>query len=159
MWIWSDGSAGGVTAEGSGAFVVLPSGEEQELRVPADSACSSTHAELVAPRVALDEVQRMEADPAGRLIVACTDSQAALATLASGAGAQTTALGAAIRRLLLTITEGGRLQWIPARFAAVYLEMRRRTRWLRRPPACRRTCECPHHHPSCRPLRHQGLAP
>ena len=59
----------------------------------------------------------MEADPAGRPIVACTDSQAALATLASGAGAQTTALGAAIWRLLLTITEGGRhiyLQWVPA---------------------------------------------
>ena len=97
MWIWSDGSAeGGVTTGGSGALIVLPSGEEQELRAPAGRACSSTRAELVALRVALDEVQRMEADPAGRPIVACTDSQAALATLATGAGAQTTALGAAI---------------------------------------------------------------
>ena len=97
VWIWSDGSAeGGVTAGGSGALIVLPSGEEQELRAPAGRVCSSTRAELVALRVALDEVQRIEADPAGRPIVACTDSQAALATLASGAGAQTTALGAAI---------------------------------------------------------------
>ena len=77
-------------------------------RPPAGKVCSSTRAELVALREALDVVLRREAGEEEKLVVICTDSQAAIATLANGAGAHTTALGAAIWRLLLASTEGGR---------------------------------------------------
>ena len=47
VWVWSDGSAeGGVSAGGSGALSVLPTGVEQELRAPAGNVCSSTRTEL-----------------------------------------------------------------------------------------------------------------
>ena len=118
VWVWSDGSAeGGTSAGGSGALVVLPSGEERELRAPAGKLCSSTRAELVALRVALESVLQLEGDPAKLPVIICTDSQAALATLEAGAGAQTTALGADVWRLLLAATRGERrayLQWVPA---------------------------------------------
>ena len=64
--------------------------------------------------MALEAVRRREDDLPP---VVCSDSQAALATLASGAGAQTTALGAALWDLLLELSAGGRqvhLQWVPA---------------------------------------------
>jgi len=118
VWIWSDGSAdGGVAAGGGGALIVLPSGAVHEVRAPAGAVCSSTRAELVAVRAALEAVQRMGNDLGESPVVICTDSQAALATLASGAGAQLTALGATIWRLLLaTAAERGPvfLQWVPA---------------------------------------------
>ena len=60
VWVWRDVSAeGGVTAGGSGALVILPSGEEREFRAPAGAICSSTRAELVALRLALEEVLRL----------------------------------------------------------------------------------------------------
>ena len=117
VWVWSDGSAEeGVAAGGSGAVVILPSGEELELRAPAGSACSSTRAELVAIRVALEKILQL-GEVEEKPVVMCTDSQAAIATLASGAGAQNTALGADVWRLLLAATEKGRdlyVQWVPA---------------------------------------------
>ncbi|KAF0304735.1 putative RNA-directed DNA polymerase from transposon BS [Amphibalanus amphitrite] len=118
VWVWSDGSAeGGVSAGGSGALIILPSGEEHELRAPAGRICSSTRAELVAIRGALEMLLRLEGGLAESPVIVCADSQAALATLASGAGSQATALGAAVWRLLLALTDGGRrvfMQWIPA---------------------------------------------
>ena len=65
---------GGVSAEGSGALAILPSGEEFELRAAAGKTCSSTRAELVALLVALEIVPQMENDPAGSRLVVCTDS-------------------------------------------------------------------------------------
>ncbi|KAF0298220.1 RNA-directed DNA polymerase from mobile element jockey [Amphibalanus amphitrite] len=101
-WIWSDGSAeGGVASGGSGALITLPSGEERTTRTPAGAVCSSTRAELVAMRAALEEVQQLEDATSATPLVLCTDSQAALATLATGAGEQRTTLGAEIWRLLL----------------------------------------------------------
>ncbi|XP_043216170.1 uncharacterized protein LOC122378769 [Amphibalanus amphitrite] len=118
VWVWSDGSAeGGVSAGGSGALIILPSGEEHELRAPAGRICSSTRAELVAIRGALEMLLRLEGGLAESPVIVCADSQAALATLASGAGSQATALGAAVWRLLLALTDGGRrvfMQWIQA---------------------------------------------
>ena len=115
-WIWSDGSAeGGVASGGGGALITLPSGEESTVRTPAGAVCSSTRAELVAIRAALEEMQRLDSTPNATPLVVCTDSQAALATLASGAGAQRTALGAAIWRLLLVAPDRPiQLQWVPA---------------------------------------------
>ena len=73
--MWSDGSAeGGVTAGGSGAVVALPSGQELQLRAPAGRVCSSTRAEMVALREALEAVLRLADDEVGeRDIVVCTD--------------------------------------------------------------------------------------
>ena len=115
-WIWSDGSAeGGVASGGGGAIITLPSGEERTTRTPAGAVCSSTRAELVAMRTALEEVQRLGDATSVTPLVLCTDSQAALATLATGAGAQRTALGADIWRLLLAAPDRPTwLQWVPA---------------------------------------------
>ena len=55
--VWRDGSAeAGVSAGGSGALIVLPTGVEQELRAPAGGLFSGTRAELVALRVALESL-------------------------------------------------------------------------------------------------------
>ena len=117
-WIWSDGSAeGGVTCGGGGAMVILKSGERREVRVAAGSLCSSTRAELFAMRAALEEVSELTGDLATGPVVLCTDSQAALALIANGAGIQTTPLGAAIWRLLSHLTARDQdvtLQWVPA---------------------------------------------
>ena len=89
VWIWSDGSAeGGVTAGGGGALITLPSGEEKEVRTPAGAVCSSTRAELVAMRAALEELRNLGAALMDTSLVLCTDSQAALAMPATGSGAQ-----------------------------------------------------------------------
>ena len=85
VWVWSDGSAeGGVSAGGSGALIILPSGEEHQLRTPAGKICSSTR--LVAMRGALEMLLQLEGGPADSPVIVCADSQAALATLANGAG-------------------------------------------------------------------------
>ena len=140
IWIWSDGSAeGGVSAGGGGALITLPSGEEKKIRTPAGSVCSSTRAELVAMRATLEEVQQLGDDLDETPLILCTDSQAALATLATGAGAQKSALGAAIWRLL-TSASGGRqvhLQWVPRPIVG-FPAMKERTSWPRRPPASHR---------------------
>ena len=63
--------------------------------------------------MSLEEVRQREEELP---LVVCSDSQATLATLASSAGAQTTALGAALWDLLLMLSAGGRqvhLQWVP----------------------------------------------
>ena len=73
---------------------------------------------MVALRVALESVTQLEGTPAKLpAVVICIDSQAALATLEGGAGAQTMALGAEVWRFLLVATETERhvyLQWVPA---------------------------------------------
>ena len=117
-WIWSDGSAeGGTTRGGGGALLVLRSGDSREVRVAAGSLCSSTRAELFAIRAALEEVSELTGDLATGPVVLCTDSQAALALLAGGAGTQETPLGADIWTLLGKITARDQdilLQWVPA---------------------------------------------
>ncbi|KAF0296692.1 Ribonuclease H [Amphibalanus amphitrite] len=115
-WIWSDGSAeGGVASGGGGALITLPSGEERTTRTPAGAVCSSTRAELVAMRAALEEVQQLEDATSATPLVLCTDSQAAFATLATGAGEQRTTQGAEIWRLLLAAPDRPTwLQWVPA---------------------------------------------
>ena len=87
---------------------------------------------------ALEEVQQLGDDLAETPRVLCTNSQAALATLATTAGAQRTALGAAIWRLL-TSASGGRqvhLQWVPARCGLT--GNARADELARRPPAYHR---------------------
>ena len=54
-------------------------------------------------RAALEELRNLGAALMDTSLVLCTDSQAALAMPATGAGAQWTALGADIWRLLLDI--------------------------------------------------------
>ncbi|KAF0288631.1 Myosin-IB [Amphibalanus amphitrite] len=65
---------------------ILISGEEHELRAPAGRICSSTRAELVAIRGALEMLLRLEGGLAESPVIVCADSQAALATLASESG-------------------------------------------------------------------------
>ena len=68
-------------------------------------------------RAALEEVSELADDLATGPVVLCTDSQAALLTVAGGPGAQLTRLGAAIWYLLSNITERDQqvtLQWVPA---------------------------------------------
>ena len=68
-------------------------------------------------RAALEEVSELTGDLATGPVVLCTDSQAALALIGSGAGIQTTPLGAAIWRLLSHLTARDQdvtLQWVPA---------------------------------------------
>ena len=99
-----------------GALITLPYGEERRIRTPAGAVCSSTRVELVAMRAALEEVQQLGDDLDETPLILCTDSQAALATLATGAGAQKSAMGAAIWRLLISASGERRvhLQWVPA---------------------------------------------
>ncbi|KAF0314117.1 putative RNA-directed DNA polymerase from transposon BS [Amphibalanus amphitrite] len=117
-WIWSDGSAeGGVSQGGGGATITFPSGETREVRVPAGQLCSSTRAELCALKAALNAIRDADADIADDPIVICTDSQAALRMLESGASSQTTHLGISIWEDLLALSSRGspiRLQWVPA---------------------------------------------
>ena len=75
-----------MTAGGGVALITLPSGEEGEVRTPAGAVCSSTRAELVAMRSALEELRNLGAALERTSVVRCTVSQAALATLATGAG-------------------------------------------------------------------------
>ena len=58
--------------------------------------------------MSLESVIRLEGALVELSVVICTDSQAALVTMKNGAGAQTTALGADVWRLLVTVTETGR---------------------------------------------------
>ena len=76
--------------------------------VPPGSTTSSVTAGR-APKSTAYAVTAARSAPAFPRVVVCSDSQAALATLASGAGAQTTALGAALWDLLLELSAGGRL--------------------------------------------------
>ena len=119
-WVWSDGSAeGGVTAGGGGAWVCLPSGEEQVVRAAAGALCSSTRAELVALRAALQQVADLPTPDQGRdqNIIICLDSMAALTLLSAGAATQTTTIGAEVWRLLRGLAGRGQsvhFQWVPA---------------------------------------------
>ena len=58
-WILSDGSAEGGVSRGGGALITTRSGESREIRVAAGSLCSSTRAELMAIRAALEEVSEL----------------------------------------------------------------------------------------------------
>ena len=75
-----------------------PSHAPPNCSIPAGTVCSSTRAELVAMRAALEEVPQLGDDLDETPLMLCTDSQAALATLASSVGAQKTALGATSSR-------------------------------------------------------------
>ena len=125
VWIWSDGSANaGVADGGGGAVVLLPGGEEREVRVPAGRLCSSTRAELTALLEALRAVPELN-PPEDLPAVVCLDSKAALMLLASGAAAQMTRLGADIWTELLRLSSPRRrvyLQWIPAHCGLPYNE-------------------------------------
>ena len=84
-WSLSEGSAErGVSRGKVGALVIIRSGESREIRVAAGSLLSSTRAELMAMRAALEEVSTVAGDLATGPVVLCTDSQAALATVAGG---------------------------------------------------------------------------
>ena len=86
-WIWSDGSAeAGVTQGGGGAYIQTSIGEVVEVKVAAGQLCSSTRAELIALRAAL---QRMRDGEGRSPVIACPDSRAALVMLSQGAAAQT----------------------------------------------------------------------
>ena len=118
-WIWSEGSAErGVSHGKVGALVIIRSGESREIRVAASSLLSSTRAEVMTMRAALEEVSTVAGDLAtGPAVVLYTDSQAALATVAGGPRTQTTRRGATVCSLLRSITERGQrvtLQWVPA---------------------------------------------
>ena len=59
-WIWMDGSADGkVRNGGGGAVIVLPDSDTREVRIATDTPCSSTRAELFAPRAAQEELANM----------------------------------------------------------------------------------------------------
>ncbi|KAF0300914.1 Ribonuclease H [Amphibalanus amphitrite] len=120
-WVWSDGSADGGTARGGGgALIALPTGTEHTVRAPAGSLCSSTRAELVALRAALEELAKPDTSPDPDrypTTIICFDSRAALQTVDAGPAAQASQLGADIWRLLLQLASSGRrlhLQWVPA---------------------------------------------
>ena len=117
-WICSDGSVErGVSRGGGGALVIIRSVERREIRVAAGSLLSSTRAELMTIRTELEEVSTEAGDLATGPVVLCTDSQAALTTVAGGPRTQTTRQGATIWTLLCSITETGQRvtqQWVPA---------------------------------------------
>ncbi|KAF0287547.1 putative RNA-directed DNA polymerase from transposon BS [Amphibalanus amphitrite] len=117
VWIWSDGSAeDGVANGGGGALIRTLTEDDWELRVPAGRLCSSTRAELAALLAALEAVAELPRS-AGLPVVACLDSRAALLTLAAGASAQTTTLGASVWTQLLRLQASNssiHLQWVSA---------------------------------------------
>ena len=98
-------------------LVFIRSGESREIRVAAGSLLSSTRAERMAIRTALEEVSTVAGDLATGPVVLCTDSQAALTTVAGGPRTQTARRGATVWSSLRSITERGQrvtLQWVPA---------------------------------------------
>ncbi|XP_043209693.1 uncharacterized protein LOC122374780 [Amphibalanus amphitrite] len=121
-WVWSDGLAeGGTVRGGGGALIVLPAGAEWTVKTPAGALCSSTRAELVALRAALEEIAESDLTPDQDThpdtIIVCLDSRAAQQTVDAGPAAQTSQLGDAIWRLLMQLANRGRrlhLQWVPA---------------------------------------------
>ena len=77
-WIWSEGSAErDVSRRKVGALVIIRSGESREIRVAPGSLLSSTRAESMAMRAALEEGSTVAGDLATGPMVLCTDSQAA----------------------------------------------------------------------------------
>ena len=82
--MWSDGSATGGVLDGGGAMITFPSGDTREVRMAAGFLCSSSRAELLALRAALEELSSGEDYAASHPIVVCTDSSAALALLQNG---------------------------------------------------------------------------
>ena len=116
-WIWSEGSGErDVSRRKVGALVIIRSGESREPGDPG-SLLSSTRAERMAMRAALEEGSTVAGDLATGPVVLCTDSQAALTTVAGGPRTQTTRRGATVWSSLRSITERGRrvtLLWVPA---------------------------------------------
>ena len=120
--MWTVGSAeGGVENGGAGALVVRPGDEESELRVPAGRLCSSFWAEMVTLNAALQWLlERADEDLDEDVVVICTDSQSALASLRPGPPEQTSPLGIEVWDGLLCLATRGRrvhLQWVPAHCA------------------------------------------
>ena len=122
-WVWSDGSADGGTARGGGgALIVPPAGTEHSIRTPAGALCSSTRAELVALRAALEELATLDPTPdqdcyPDATTIICLDSRAPLQTVDAGPAAQASRLGDDNWQLLLQLAGRGRrlhLQWVPA---------------------------------------------
>lgn len=98
VWLLTDGSLRtGINNEGSGAVIIWPDGEEEELKTPAGRHFSSYRAVMLALASGLEDPHnspREWDDP----IVICTDSMASLATLRAGCTAQTSPLGIDIWR-------------------------------------------------------------
>ena len=118
--IWSDGSAEeGTTNGGGGAQIILHrEGKDITAMAAAGASCSSTRAELVAVRVALEAVRNLPPSSLGliREIRLCTDSRACLQILNRGASAQTESLPAAIWSHLTALSADSKnitLQWVP----------------------------------------------
>ena len=91
-----------MTRGGSGAVIVWPNDETEELRAPAGQLCSSFRAEMLALVTGLEALT--ERDVEGDLpIIICSDSMSALATLRNGPAAQTSPLGVAAWKALLRL--------------------------------------------------------
>lgn len=89
----------------------------------------------------IESVLQLEGDLAVMPLVICTHSQAALATLEAGAGAQTTVLGAAVWRGDYSWRAPGTYDTSTCsgfRPTVGSLVTKRRTCWRRRSPACHR---------------------
>ena len=118
VWLWTDGSVeGGIKNGGSGAVIVWPDGEEEELKTPAGRHCSSYRAEMLALKTGLEHLldNPRHCDTP---IVICTDSMASLATLREGPTAQTSPLGTAVWRALSRLSGQDHrqihAQWVPS---------------------------------------------
>ena len=109
-----DGRVGGVSAGEGGVLIALPDADPRKVGVHAGALCSSTRAELVALHAAVCDP---DVASAGRPVIICLDSRAALQTIDAGPSAQTSQLGADIWRQLLAMAARGtsvHLQWVPA---------------------------------------------
>ena len=117
VWMWTDGSVeGGVKNGGSGAVIIWPDGEEEELKTPAGRHCSSYRAEMLALASGLEHLLNTPRDLDDPIVI-CSDSMASLATLRAGPSAQTSPLGVAIWRALSRLSADHRpihAQWVPA---------------------------------------------
>ena len=81
VWLWTDDSVeGGVKDGGSGAVIIWPDGEEEQLKTPAGRHWSSYRAEMLALTTGLEHLLDNPRD-CDTPIAICTDSMASLATL------------------------------------------------------------------------------
>ena len=84
VWLLTDGSLRtGINNEGSGAVIIWPDGEEEELKTPAGRHCSSYRAEMLALASGLEHLLNTPRDLDDPIVI-CSDSVASLATLWAG---------------------------------------------------------------------------
>ena len=118
--IWTDGSvsAPGKEAGGGAKIILHDEDRHQEVTATAGPVCSSTKAELVAIRAALEAVDAQLPEPDGEetQINVFSDSLAGLHVLSRGPYSQTHKLGADIWLLLNKLGDRGArivFQWVP----------------------------------------------